>query len=106
MANARNGNRDHAMQGRGVARRRNRYRTPLFSDGGDVEININAAKELNVQVFATTHSSDCVYGLAHVSETDPNHLVTVQRIDSGKRKSVAYSDTEIRIAAEREIEVR
>ena len=67
----------------------------------------NAATELDVQVFATTHSYDCIYSLAQLcAGSDSGDGVTVQRIESGKRKSVPYNREEIAIAAEREIEVR
>jgi len=68
----------------------------------------NAAKELDVQVFATTHSYDCVYTLAQIcsGRKDTREHVTVQRIDPGKTKAVPYDEDEIAIAASREIEVR
>jgi hypothetical protein len=67
----------------------------------------NAAKELDVQVFATTHSYDCVYSLAQIcTEVDSVNKVTVQRIEAGKSKSVPYDQEEITVAAAREIEVR
>jgi hypothetical protein len=67
----------------------------------------NAAKEFDVQVFATTHSYDCVYSLAHIcAEADERNPITVQRIEAGKSKAVPYAQNEIRIAADREIEVR
>jgi hypothetical protein len=67
----------------------------------------NAAREFDVQVFATTHSYDCVYSLAHIcAEADERNPITVQRIEAGKGKAVPYAQDEIRIAAEREIEVR
>lgn len=67
----------------------------------------NAAKELDVQVFATTHSYDCVYSLAQIcTDSDPDNTVTVQRIETGKSKAVPYDQEEITVASEREIEVR
>jgi hypothetical protein len=67
----------------------------------------NAAKELDVQVFATTHSYDCVYSLAQIcSSVDIQKSVTVQRIEPGKRRSVPYDEDEITVAASRDIEVR
>jgi predicted ATP-dependent endonuclease of OLD family len=67
----------------------------------------NAAREFNVQVFATTHSSDCVYSLAPICRSDGDgHSVTVQRIEAGKSKAVPYSETEIKTAAERGLEIR
>ena len=67
----------------------------------------NAAKELDVQVFATTHSYDCVYSLAQIcTGSDPRNRVTVQRIETGKSHSIPYDQDEISVAAAREIEVR
>ena len=67
----------------------------------------NAAKELDVQVFATTHSYDCVYSLANIcAEADERNPITVQRIEAGKSAAVPYAQNEIKIAADREIEVR
>lgn len=67
-----------------------------------------AAKELDVQVFATTHSSDCIKSLADLCYSKPEvaENVALQRIEKGKKKSVPYTAAEIEIAAEREIEVR
>jgi hypothetical protein len=67
-----------------------------------------AAKELNVQVFATTHSYDCVKSLAELChfEFDAASAVTLQRLDKGERKPVPYTPKEIEIAALHNIEVR
>src|ERR1041385_484042 len=67
-----------------------------------------AAKALNVQVFATTHSYDCIQSLATVclSDKDIKNPVTLQRIEAGRSKAVPYSEEEIIVAADREIEVR
>jgi AAA15 family ATPase/GTPase len=67
-----------------------------------------AAKELNVQVFASTHSSDCIRSLAELCylETDVADNVTLQRIERDKENAVAYTAEEIEIAAERRVEVR
>jgi predicted ATPase len=67
-----------------------------------------AAKELDVQVFATTHSSDCIKSLAELcyTETDVAENVTLQRVERGKPKAVPYSAAEIEVAAEKRIEVR
>jgi hypothetical protein len=67
----------------------------------------NTAKDLDVQVFATTHSYDCVYSLAQIcSDRDMQRSVTVQRIESGKKRSIPYDEEEITVAATRDIEVR
>ncbi len=72
------------------------------------ELLYNAAKQFGVQIFATTHSSDCVHSLAKICSDSPNgpFPVTLHRIESGKNKSVPYSEAEIKMAAERKIEVR
>jgi energy-coupling factor transporter ATP-binding protein EcfA2 len=67
----------------------------------------NAAKRFDVQVFATTHSYDCIYSLAQLAEeSDPAHPISVQRVESGRDRTVPFSEQELTIAAEREIEVR
>lgn len=67
-----------------------------------------AAKALNVQVFATTHSYDCIQSLASVclSDQDAQNPVTLQRIESGRGRAIPYSEREIVVASDREIEVR
>ncbi|MGO4884720.1 MAG: AAA family ATPase [Bryobacteraceae bacterium] len=68
------------------------------------DLMYNAAQDLDVQIFATTHSYDCVYSLAQFCE--PKRSVTVQRIEPGKRRAVPYDEEEITVAASRDIEVR
>ena len=69
---------------------------------------LRAASEFDVQVFATTHSSDCVGSLADICAHDDraDSDVSLQRVEAGKSKTTPYSEREIRVAAEREIEVR
>ncbi len=66
------------------------------------------AKRLNVQVFATTHNSDCWKSLAAVanSENSLENGITIQRIEKGKPASIIFDEEEMMIAAERDIEVR
>ena len=69
---------------------------------------MRTAIRLNVQVFATTHSLDCVNSLAHVisaNEFAPDST-TIQRIDKDREQSVVYSDSEIVVAANRGTEMR
>lgn len=80
-----------------------------YSVMGDMWKLINEAAELfNVQVFATTHSYDCVYSLARICREvdDAKSQVTIQRIEAGKERSVPFTEAEIRIAADRNIEIR
>jgi len=68
----------------------------------------NAAKQFNVQVFATTHSYDCVHSLATIcqSEVTENSQVTIQRIESSRQRAIPFTEAEIKVAADRQIEVR
>lgn len=66
------------------------------------------ATRLNVQVFATTHNSDCWTSLATLAsqEEAAQEGITIHRIERGKETSVVFTEREIAIAAERGIEVR
>jgi len=66
------------------------------------------AKELDIQVFATTHNSDCWQSLAEVIESEAieDDLITIHRIEKGKNQSVMFNQRQIAIAADRGIEVR
>ncbi|MBC6434711.1 ATP-binding protein, partial [Nostoc sp. HG1] len=66
------------------------------------------AKRLNVQVFATTHNSDCWTSLASIAEQEDatEDGIRIHRIEKGKETSVVFTEPQIVIAAEREIEVR
>lgn len=69
---------------------------------------LRTANENNVQVFATTHSYDCVRGFAQAAaETEgvDGALVRIERQD-GETWAVEYSEKDLRIAAEQRIEVR
>ena len=66
------------------------------------------AHENNVQVFATTHSFDCVRGFAKAAgeyEEIEGVLVRVQS-KRGEMWGVEYSEHEAMIATEQNIEVR
>jgi hypothetical protein len=66
---------------------------------------LETARSLDVQVFATTHSRDCYEALAAVAEPGRNEI-SLQRIERGKVEAIAFSEAEIRQAAERGLEVR
>jgi predicted ATPase len=70
-------------------------------------IYMTAAK-LDVQVFATTHSSDCCSSLAAFISSSEGEAadVSIQRVDPATTQSVAFSSEEIVVAAERGIEIR
>ena len=66
------------------------------------------AKKLDVQVFATTHNSDCWSSLADVIQNEDldGEEITIHRIEADKNTSVVFTEPEIVIAAQRNIEVR
>ena len=69
---------------------------------------IETAQRLDIQVFATTHSLDCVDALAQIRRKYPEIAaeVTVHRVEKNAPKTVVYEMDEIVIAAEGHIEVR
>jgi len=69
---------------------------------------VESARRLDVQVFATTHSLDCVRALARLRKQYPNLAseVTVHRVEKGAPKTVVFDADEIVIAAESQLEVR
>ncbi len=69
---------------------------------------IESARRLDVQVFATSHSGDCIRALAWL-QTDAPELaadISVHRIDRAATAAVRYSAADIEIAARHHIEVR
>jgi len=66
------------------------------------------SKALNVQVFATTHSRDCIESLASIARSDvyENSEVMIHRIEAGKTHSIAYSEGGVSAVAEFGNEVR
>jgi len=69
---------------------------------------LRVAERRNVQIFATTHSWDCVMGLAKVCETDTvlQDQVSMHRIESDATQSVVYSGEELITVAKEGIEPR
>lgn len=66
-----------------------------------------APDKLNVQVFATTHSGDCVKALSSICEDSPTaHNVSIQRVERDASNSVVIKEDGIIAVAERDIEVR
>ena len=69
---------------------------------------LQTAEENNVQVFATTHSFDCVRGFARAAMDSPESEGLLVRLENaGERtRAVEYSVAELKTAAEQYIEVR
>ena len=66
------------------------------------------ARASDIQVLATTHSLDCVRGLAWLCENCPElaDLTSVHKIDASLPKSVAFQSGDIVLAAKQSIEMR
>lgn len=66
------------------------------------------AKRLDVQVFATTHSSDCWKSLAAIARKydTSDDEITIQRIERNKSKGVVFRGEETFLASDMGIEVR
>ncbi|WP_235879601.1 AAA family ATPase [Polyangium aurulentum] len=69
---------------------------------------IETARRLGVQVFATTHSLDCINALAELCERSPDlgREILLHRIEPGQETAMTYTAEELRIAAEQHMEVR
>jgi len=69
---------------------------------------IKTSRQSDIQVFATTHSLDCLRGLAYAGETEPALLddVVVHKIEKDLDHNIAFRSSQISIAVHREIEVR
>lgn len=80
-----------------------------YSIMGDVwRLVTEVARRSNVQVFATTHSSDCVRGLAWLCENHPDlrSEVSLQKIEPELEEAVALDAEGIMLAVNRGLEVR
>jgi hypothetical protein len=69
---------------------------------------IEIAARLDIQVFATTHSGDCLRALAWLNEEhqDYDKIVSVYRVDRSSEQATRYSAGEIELAERQQIEVR
>ncbi|MCY4514328.1 MAG: AAA family ATPase [Candidatus Tectomicrobia bacterium] len=69
---------------------------------------INASRQSNVQVFATTHSYDCLKGLASLMKNDAGLAseVSLQKIERALPEAVTLRGEQIPVAIEQHIEVR
>jgi ABC-type taurine transport system ATPase subunit len=58
---------------------------------------VKAARDTGVQVFATTHSWDCIEGLAYLCNREPGLMeqVAIHKIDRALPNSVAFAGSSI-----------
>lgn len=72
------------------------------------KILIETALRLNVQIFATTHSLDCVRSLAWLYEESPNicDAIRLHRLEKDRNTPVTYKSQEIATAVKQMVELR
>jgi AAA15 family ATPase/GTPase len=73
------------------------------------EIIFNLSNRLNVQIFVTTHSEDCISGFENILNSPQNNLDgKLIRLDdiNGKIKQVIFTKEELKIATDQNIETR
>lgn len=72
------------------------------------ELVVRTAKESNIQVFATTHSADCVKGLGILCKraADLRTEVSAHKIEPGLDRDVAFTGADVLNAIEQDIEIR
>ena len=70
------------------------------------EMVFDAAMKFDVQVFASTHSSDCIDSLANACRSYSPAIASLQRIEAETNRAVAYTENEIWSAAQHGIETR
>jgi predicted ATPase len=72
------------------------------------ELVFRTARRLNVQVFASTHSWDCIEAFQAAAQADPYEeaaLIRLEQSAEGVRTTI-FSEHELAVAARRHIEVR
>lgn len=69
---------------------------------------VEVARKSNVQVFATTHSYDCIRGLASLIDSRPDlkDQVSIQKVDKLLKQAVCLPGEQVKVAVEQDIELR
>ena len=69
---------------------------------------VEVARKSNVQIFATTHSYDCIQGLGSLIQSRPDlkEEVSIQKVDTSLKQAVCLRGDQIKVAVEQYIEVR
>jgi ABC-type multidrug transport system ATPase subunit len=69
---------------------------------------IGAAQRLNIQIFASTHSLDCIRALADLYLEDNSIVdkIALQRLERGNPEAIPYSAEEILAAVTHSMELR
>lgn len=69
---------------------------------------VEQAAQANIQVFATTHSCDCIDGLASFVASHPEHAsqVSVQKVERRLDRSVGFDGADIENAVKHNLDLR
>ena len=69
---------------------------------------VEVARRNRVQIFATTHSYDCIRGLAALIQSRPGlaDQVCIQKVDTSLNTAVCLRGEQIKVEVEQDIEVR
>ncbi len=69
---------------------------------------VETAQRLDVQVFATTHSLDCLDALAELYESQPSvqDSILLHRLEKGRERTTVYTADELPVITESRLEVR
>ena len=69
---------------------------------------VETARRSSVQVFATTHSYDCIRGLASLVESRPDLAgdVSIQKIERSLKEAVRFDAADVLAAVEQNVELR
>lgn len=69
---------------------------------------IDTARRRDLQVFATTHSIDCLRALQRVCAADPDRgsAIRIVRVVKGRSSGITFDAEELEVAIEGEVEVR
>ena len=69
---------------------------------------VDTARKSSVQVFATTHSYDCIRGLVALAESRPDIAgeVSIHKMERALHKAVRFAEDDIPAIGEQNIEVR
>lgn len=72
------------------------------------EIIFYLSEKLNIQVFATTHSNDCIDSFENVLNNSKKNKGKIIKLElyKGDVKEVSYNASELKIATEQNIEIR
>jgi AAA domain, putative AbiEii toxin, Type IV TA system/AAA ATPase domain len=72
------------------------------------ETIFSLAETLDVQVFATTHSWDCLVGFQNAANRSPERgvLYRLDRAPDGRIDAVHFSEEEVAVAAKQQIDIR